>query len=57
MKLYTLTREALVTKYTGHPGVDISRIEPVDFIWVGGMLNNACRRNGMAASTPSSPLT
>jgi hypothetical protein len=36
-----LTREGLVAKYTGHPGVDISRIEPVDFIWVGGMLSDA----------------
>ena len=36
-----LTREGLVAKYTGHPGVDISRIEPVDFIWAGGMLSDA----------------
>ena len=32
------TRDGLVAKYTGHPGVDIGRIEEVDFIWSGGKL-------------------
>jgi hypothetical protein len=36
-----MTREGLVAKYTGHPGVDVSRIEPVDFVWTGGMLSDA----------------
>jgi SAM-dependent methyltransferase len=36
-----LTREGLVEKYTGHPGVDISRIESVDFVWTGSMLSDA----------------
>ena len=34
-----LTREGLVAKYTGHPGVDVGRIEPVDFVWTGGFLS------------------
>jgi GT2 family glycosyltransferase/2-polyprenyl-3-methyl-5-hydroxy-6-metoxy-1,4-benzoquinol methylase len=41
---YTLdhaTREELTTKYRGHPGVDVSRIEEVDFIWTGGPLSDA----------------
>jgi SAM-dependent methyltransferase len=36
-----LTREGLVSKYTGHPGVDVSRIEPVDYVWTGGPLSDA----------------
>jgi SAM-dependent methyltransferase len=36
-----LTREGLVAKYTAHPGVDVSLIEPVDFIWTGGPLSAA----------------
>jgi 2-polyprenyl-3-methyl-5-hydroxy-6-metoxy-1,4-benzoquinol methylase len=36
-----LTREDLVAKYTGHPGVDVSRIEPVDFVWTSGPLSAA----------------
>jgi SAM-dependent methyltransferase len=29
-------RDELVKKYTGHPGVDVCRIEEVDFVWSGG---------------------
>jgi SAM-dependent methyltransferase len=36
-----LTREGLVAKYSGHPGVDVSRIEEVDYVWSGGPLSNA----------------
>ena len=36
-----MTREGLVAKYTGHPGVDVSRIEEVDYIWNGGSLSDA----------------
>lgn len=36
-----LTREGLVAKYKGHPGVDLSRIEPVDFVWTSGSLSAA----------------
>jgi SAM-dependent methyltransferase len=36
-----LSREGLVAKYTGHPGVDVGRIEPVDFVWGGGPLSDA----------------
>lgn len=36
-----LTREGLVMKYTGHPRVDVSRIEPVDFVWSCGPLSDA----------------
>jgi SAM-dependent methyltransferase len=36
-----LPRDALVEKYTGHPGVDTSRIEDVDYIWTGGRLSDA----------------
>ncbi|MBV8069772.1 MAG: class I SAM-dependent methyltransferase [Acidobacteriaceae bacterium] len=36
-----LTREGLVEKYTGHPGVDTSRIEEVDFVWKDGPLSCA----------------
>ena len=35
------TRADLVEKYTGHPGVDVSRIEEVDFVWTGGPLSDA----------------
>nr|WP_294550301.1 methyltransferase domain-containing protein [uncultured Rhodopila sp.] len=36
-----LSREGLVAKYTGHPGVDVNRIEEVDFVWSGGPLSDA----------------
>jgi SAM-dependent methyltransferase len=36
-----LTREGLAAKYEAHPGVDVSMIEPVDFVWTGGMLSDA----------------
>ncbi len=36
-----LTREGLVAKYAEHPGVDVNMIEPVDFVWSGGMLSDA----------------
>jgi predicted SAM-dependent methyltransferase len=36
-----LTREGLAAKYEGHPGVDVSKIEPVDFVWTGGLLSDA----------------
>src|SRR4051812_34825559 len=36
-----LTREGLVAKYTGHPGVDVSRIEDVDYVWSCGLLSDA----------------
>jgi SAM-dependent methyltransferase len=36
-----LTREGLAAKYNGHPGVDISRIEEVDFVWISGSLADA----------------
>jgi len=35
------TRERLITKYQGQPGVDVRRIEEVDFIWTGGPLSDA----------------
>ena len=35
------SREALMEKYAGHPGVDPSRIEEVDFVWQGGSLADA----------------
>jgi O-antigen biosynthesis protein len=35
------TRDGLVAKYTGHPGVDVARIEEVDFVWSGGKLSDA----------------
>ncbi|MGA8727152.1 MAG: methyltransferase domain-containing protein, partial [Terracidiphilus sp.] len=35
------TREDLVAKYTGHPGVDVTHIEEVDFVWSGGKLSDA----------------
>ncbi|MBV8739531.1 MAG: glycosyltransferase, partial [Alphaproteobacteria bacterium] len=34
-------QDGLVAKYTGHPGIDIGRIEEVDFIWRGGKLCDA----------------
>jgi SAM-dependent methyltransferase len=37
----TTTREGLVAKYAGDPGVDVSRIEPVDFVWTDGPLSTA----------------
>jgi Methyltransferase domain len=36
-----LTRESLIKKYTGHPGVDVSGIEEVDYVWSGGPLSDA----------------
>jgi SAM-dependent methyltransferase len=36
-----LTREGLAAKYETHPGIDVSLIEPVDFVWTGGMLSDA----------------
>jgi SAM-dependent methyltransferase len=36
-----MTREGLVAEFTGLPGVDISRIEDVDFVWQGGPLYGA----------------
>jgi O-antigen biosynthesis protein len=35
------TRESLVTKYKGHQGVDVDRIEEVDFVWTSGPLCDA----------------
>jgi hypothetical protein len=35
------TREELMAKYRGHPRVDISRIEEVDFVWTQGLLSEA----------------
>lgn len=32
------TQDGLVAKYTQYPGVDISKIERVDFVWRGGSL-------------------
>src|SRR5215469_676178 len=36
-----LPREALIEKYRAHAGVDVSRIENVDFVWTGGNLSSA----------------
>jgi hypothetical protein len=36
-----MTREGLIAKYAGHPGSDVSRIEPVDFVWTAGPLSAA----------------
>jgi SAM-dependent methyltransferase len=36
-----LTRDGLIAKYCGQPGVDVNRIEPVDFLWVSGPLSDA----------------
>jgi SAM-dependent methyltransferase len=35
------TRASLIEKYRGHPGVDIERIEEVDFIWTNGSVTDA----------------
>ena len=35
------TRASLVEKYRGHPGVDVDRIEDVDFVWTGGSMLDA----------------
>ena len=35
------TRAELVKKYRGHPGVDVSSIEDVDFVWTGGPITDA----------------
>jgi O-antigen biosynthesis protein len=34
------TRAELVKKYRGHPGVDVNRIEEVDFVWSGGSITD-----------------
>src|SRR5262245_58047344 len=36
-----LSREALIEKYRGHAGVDVSCIEDVDFVWTDGDLSSA----------------
>jgi SAM-dependent methyltransferase len=35
------TRENLIAHYRGQPGVDVNRIEEVDFVWTGGPLTDA----------------
>ena len=35
------TREKLIAHYRGQPGVDVNRIEEVDFIWTAGALSDA----------------
>jgi GT2 family glycosyltransferase len=35
------TRSGLVEKYRGHPGVDVDRIEEVDFVWTNGSVADA----------------
>jgi GT2 family glycosyltransferase/predicted SAM-dependent methyltransferase len=35
------TRADLIDKYRGHPGVDVNRIEEVDFVWTSGSLADA----------------
>ena len=35
------TRASLVEKYRGHRGVDVDRIEDVDFVWTGGSIVDA----------------
>jgi predicted SAM-dependent methyltransferase len=39
-----LPRDALIEKYRGAAGVDIARIEEVDFVWTGGELSSAIPR-------------
>jgi hypothetical protein len=39
------SREELVKKYTDHPGVDVGRIEEVDFVWSGGSIAQAVPRH------------
>jgi SAM-dependent methyltransferase len=39
------TRERLITKYQGQPGVDVRRIEEVGFIWTGEPLSDAVPTN------------
>ena len=36
-----LTHDGLVAKYKTHPGVDVSMIEEVDFVWTDGKLSDA----------------
>ena len=36
-----MTREGLVEKYRQQPHIDVNRIEPVDFVWTGGLLSDA----------------
>jgi hypothetical protein len=42
------TRAKLVEKYAGQPGVDVSQIEEVDFVWTAGSLSEAipCHLHG-----------
>jgi O-antigen biosynthesis protein len=35
------TQASLVEKYRGHPGVDVDRIEEVDFVWTSGAMLEA----------------
>jgi glycosyltransferase involved in cell wall biosynthesis/2-polyprenyl-3-methyl-5-hydroxy-6-metoxy-1,4-benzoquinol methylase len=35
------TRSELIEKYRGHPGVDVNRIEEVDFVWKTGSITDA----------------
>ena len=39
------TQASLVEKYRGHPGVDVDRIEEVDFVWTGGSMLDAVPSN------------
>jgi GT2 family glycosyltransferase/tetratricopeptide (TPR) repeat protein len=34
------TRDALIDKYRGHPGVDVDKIEEVDFVWSSGSITD-----------------
>ena len=36
-----MTREGLIDKYQAMPGVDVRKIESVDFVWSGGLLSDA----------------
>jgi hypothetical protein len=47
------TREKLIAHYRGHAGVDVNRIEEVDFIWTGGLLADAVPKGFTALSTLS----
>jgi hypothetical protein len=47
------TRENLIAHYRGQPGVDVNRIEEVDFIWTGGLLADAVPKGFTALSTLS----
>ena len=39
------TRAELVAKYTGHDGVNVSRIEEVDYVWKGGAIADSVPRD------------